>query len=141
MQERATEIETKLLFFELEWAALDDERAAELLDAGELTFCAHYLRSARRYRPHLLSEPEETILAEKTISAESAWARLFGELVAALRVPSRARRSRSTSPSADCRTHPRHPAHGGRGRVGGARARSAHARLHLQHARLRQGRG
>jgi len=87
VQERATEIETKLLFFELEWAELDDDRAAELLTADELGFCAHYLRSARRYRPHLLTEPEETILAEKTISAESAWARLFGELVAALRVP------------------------------------------------------
>ncbi len=87
VQERATEIETKLLFFELEWAELDDERAAQLLAADELEFCAYYLRSARRYRPHLLSEPEETILAEKTISAESAWARLFGELVAALRVP------------------------------------------------------
>jgi oligoendopeptidase F len=87
VQERATEIETKLLFFELEWAALDDERAEELLAGGEMGFCAHYLRSARRYRPHLLSHPEETILAEKTISSESAWARLFGELVAALRVP------------------------------------------------------
>jgi oligoendopeptidase F len=86
VQERATEIETKLLFFELEWAALDDGRAEELLAAGELGFCAHYLRSARRYRPHLLSEPEETILTEKAISSESAWARLFGELVAALRV-------------------------------------------------------
>jgi oligoendopeptidase F len=75
------------LFFELEWAALDDGRAEELLAAGELGFCAHYLRSARRYRPHLLSEPEETILTEKAISSESAWARLFGELVAALRVP------------------------------------------------------
>ena len=31
VQERATAIETKLLFFELEWAALDDERADELL--------------------------------------------------------------------------------------------------------------
>jgi oligoendopeptidase F len=87
VQERATEIETKLLFFELEWAALDDARAEELLTAEELEFCRHYLRSARRYRPHLLTEPEETIMAEKTISAESAWARLFGELVAALRVP------------------------------------------------------
>ncbi|HEY2318795.1 MAG TPA: M3 family oligoendopeptidase [Solirubrobacteraceae bacterium] len=87
VQERATEIETKLLFFELEWAAVPDARAEELLAADELGFCAHYLRSARRYRPHLLTEPEETIMAEKTISAESAWARLFGELVAALRVP------------------------------------------------------
>ncbi|HZE04870.1 MAG TPA: M3 family oligoendopeptidase, partial [Solirubrobacteraceae bacterium] len=86
VQERATEIETKLLFFELEWAALDDARAEELLAGEELGFCAHYLRSARRYRPHLLTQPEETILTEKSISSESAWARLFGELVAAVRV-------------------------------------------------------
>jgi oligoendopeptidase F len=86
MEEQATEIETKLLFFELEWAALDDERAEELLSTEGLEFCAHHLRSARRYRPHLLSEPEEKILAEKSISSQSAWGRLFGELVSALRV-------------------------------------------------------
>jgi oligoendopeptidase F len=85
-QERATEIETRLLFFELEWAALDDQRANSLLSSPELDFCHHYLRSARRYRPHLLSEPEEKVLAEKSISSQSAWGRLFGELTAALRV-------------------------------------------------------
>jgi oligoendopeptidase F len=87
VQERATEIETMLLFFELEWAALPDERADELLSGPDVDFCAHYLRTARRYRPHLLSEPEETIIAEKAISSQSAWARLFGELMSALRVP------------------------------------------------------
>ncbi|MEA2196783.1 MAG: oligoendopeptidase [Solirubrobacteraceae bacterium] len=87
VQERDTEIETKLLFFELEWAAVDDERADELLSVEELAFAAHYLRSARRYRPHLLSEPEEKILAEKAISSQVAWGRLFGELTAALTVP------------------------------------------------------
>jgi oligoendopeptidase F len=86
MQERATAIETKLLFFELEWAALEDEQADRLLAADGLDFCRHHLRSARRYRPHLLSEPEEKILAEKSISSQSAWGRLFGELVSALRV-------------------------------------------------------
>jgi oligoendopeptidase F len=85
-QERATEIQTKLLFFDLEWAGLDDARAEELLKADGLDFCRHYLRSARRYRPHLLTEPEEKILSEKSISSESAWGRLFGELVSALRV-------------------------------------------------------
>src|ERR1700761_3480766 len=38
VQERGTEIETKLLFFDLEWAALDDARADELLavpDSGD----------------------------------------------------------------------------------------------------------
>jgi oligoendopeptidase F len=87
VEEGATEIQTKLLFFELEWAALDDQRAEEVLETPDLEFCRHYLRSARRYRPHLLSEPEERVLAEKSIASESSWARLFGELVAALRVP------------------------------------------------------
>ena len=87
MQERATEIETLLLFFELEWAALEDDRAEELLAGERLDFCRHHLRSVRRYRPHLLSESEEKILAEKSISSQAAWSRLFGELVAALRVP------------------------------------------------------
>ncbi len=86
VQERATAIETLLLFFDLEFAALDDERAEQLASAPELEFCRHHLRSVRRYRPHLLTEPEEKILAEKSISSQSSWARLFGELVAALRV-------------------------------------------------------
>ncbi|MGO9788471.1 MAG: M3 family oligoendopeptidase [Solirubrobacteraceae bacterium] len=86
MQERATTIATLLLFFELEWAKLDDEHAERLLSSPHLDFCRHYLRSARRYRPHLLSEPEEKLLAEKSITGQSAWARLFGELTASLRV-------------------------------------------------------
>ncbi len=86
MQERSTEIETKLLFFDLEWAELDDERVDSLLGEAELDFCRHHLRSLRRYRPHLLSESEEKLLAEKSISSQSAWGRLFSELCSALRV-------------------------------------------------------
>jgi oligoendopeptidase F len=86
VQERATEVETLLLFFELEWAALDDDRAEELLADPGVDFCRHHLRSVRRYRPHLLSESEEKVLAEKSISSQAAWSRLFGEVVAALRV-------------------------------------------------------
>src|SRR5918911_5187588 len=86
MQEKATAIETRLLFFELEWAALDDERAEELLAADGLDFARHHLRTARRYRPHLLSEPEEKILAEKSLTGRSAWSRLFEEQAAAISV-------------------------------------------------------
>src|SRR4051794_34152662 len=86
VQEKATPIETKLLFFELEWAALDDERADELLAYDGLDFVRHHLRTARRYRPHLLSEPEEKILAEKSLTARNAWGRLFEEQVASLAV-------------------------------------------------------
>ena len=86
VQEKATAIETKLLFFDLEWAALDDERADELLQAEGLDTSRHHLRTARRYRPHLLSEPEEKILAEKAISGRDAWSRLFSELTSAIEV-------------------------------------------------------
>lgn len=86
VQERATEIETRLLFFELEWAALDDARAAQLLAGDELDFCRHHLRTQRRYRPHLLSEPEERVLTEKAVTGRSAWSRLFAEVTSAIRV-------------------------------------------------------
>jgi oligoendopeptidase F len=86
VQERGTEIETTLLFFELEWAALGDEQAEKLLDDERLSFCAHHLRNVRRYREHLLSEPEEKILAEKAVTGASAWSRLFDELTSAIEV-------------------------------------------------------
>jgi oligoendopeptidase F len=86
MQERATQIETTLLFFELEWAGLDDERAEALLADERLEFCAHHLRNVRRYREHLLSEPEEKILAEKSVTGANAWSRLFEELTSAIEV-------------------------------------------------------
>src|SRR5918996_2848170 len=86
LQEGSTGIETRLLFFELEWAALDDDRADELLATEGLGFARHHLRSARRYRPHLLSEPEERILAEKALTSNAAWSRLFEEQAAAISV-------------------------------------------------------
>ncbi len=86
VQEAGTQIETKLIFFELEWAALEDDRAEELLAAEGLDTARHFLRAARRYRPHLLSEPEEKILAEKTVSGSAAWSRLFSEQVSAITV-------------------------------------------------------
>ncbi len=85
MQERVTVMETQLLFFDLEWAALEDEQADRLLAGEGLEFCAHHLRSSRRYRPHLLSEPEEKIMAEKSLASEGAWARLFGEQISAVK--------------------------------------------------------
>jgi oligoendopeptidase F len=86
VQERGTELETLLLFFDLEWAALDDAHAERLLAADGLDFCRHHLRTTRRYRPHLLSEPEERILSEKALSGRTAWARLFEEQTAAIEV-------------------------------------------------------
>jgi oligoendopeptidase F len=86
VEERATAINTKTLFFELEWAALPDDRAAELVADERLTFCRHYLAAARRYRPHLLTEPEELVMTEKAVTGRSAWSRLFSELTSTITV-------------------------------------------------------
>ena len=86
VSERGTAIQTKLLFFELEWVQIPDDRAEELLATEGLDFARHYLRMERRYRPHLLSKPEETIANELSVSGRSAWTRLFDELTSAIRV-------------------------------------------------------
>jgi oligoendopeptidase F len=86
VQEQETQIQTTLLFFELQWAELSDERVDQLLAGDGLEFCAHYLRNVRRYREHLLSEPEEKILTEKALTGAGAWTRLFEELTSAIEV-------------------------------------------------------
>jgi oligoendopeptidase F len=85
-RELGAAIETTLLFFELEWNLVPDERADELLEAPELAFCAHHLRTVRRYRPHQLSEPEERILTETGVTGSEAFQRLFTEQTSAIEV-------------------------------------------------------
>ncbi len=84
--ERATQTQTRLVFFELEWVAIDDERAEELLATDGLDFCRHHLRMERRYRPHLLTAPEEKIVTELSLTGRGAWSRLFDELTSSIRV-------------------------------------------------------
>ena len=86
MQEESTTIGTKLLFIDLEFAALDDEAANTLLADDRLAFCAHHLRNTRRNRPHLLTEDQETVLLETSVAGASAWVRLFSELTSAIEV-------------------------------------------------------
>ncbi len=40
----------------------------------------------RKFRPYLLTEPEEKIVTEKSVSGMSAWGRLYEELLSAIRV-------------------------------------------------------
>jgi oligoendopeptidase F len=86
VEERSTMLSTRILFFELEWAEVPDDRVDELLADDRLDFCRHFLRSARRYIPHLLTEPEERILTEKSVTGSSAWSRLFSELTSVIRL-------------------------------------------------------
>ena len=86
VQESMTQTGAGLLFFSLEWLAVPDDVAATLLQSPELDTYRHYLESARRYRPYVLSEGEERVLAEKSVTARSSWDRLFEEVTTSVRV-------------------------------------------------------
>jgi oligoendopeptidase F len=86
LTEKGAALDTQLLFFGLEIADLDDDAAEALIEDDELEKWRHWLRSLRKFRPYLLSEPEEKIFTEKAVSGVSAWGRLYEELLGALRV-------------------------------------------------------
>ena len=84
--EKAAGLETQLLFFGLEWAAIEDGPAELLLADPALDHWRHWLSAQRVFRPYLLTEPEEKIITEKAVSGVSAWSRLYEEVLGALRV-------------------------------------------------------
>src|SRR4051812_4562021 len=86
VRERSAAIQTTLLFFDLEWNEVPDEQAEQMLASEELSFCRHYLRMERRYRPHQLTEAEEQILTETSVTGPGAFVRLFTEQTSAITV-------------------------------------------------------
>lgn len=79
------EINQKLVFFDLEWAALDDDKAQALIDNPILSKYRHYLEAERRYRPHKLSEIEEQLLIDTDVTGRNAWTRFFTQLMSSMR--------------------------------------------------------
>jgi oligoendopeptidase F len=84
-RDRAADLESILLFVELEWLALDDAEAGALLAAPELDPYAHRLRVAREEKPYVLPEGEEQALNARR-PAISAWESLHGRELATLTV-------------------------------------------------------
>jgi oligoendopeptidase F len=76
VQERATMMASRLLFLELEWVAVADDAAEALVTDERLAFCAHHLRNMRRYKDHVLTEPEEKVLTETSVWGGSGWVRI-----------------------------------------------------------------
>jgi len=79
VRERANRIRQKLVFVEVEWADVSEERADALLADEALADYRHFLEVEHLQREHVLSEPEEKILSEKNVTGRSAWTRFFDE--------------------------------------------------------------
>jgi len=87
IREASADIGARLLFIELELAALDDAHVTQLLDTPALAVWQPWLRRVRALAPHQLAPDMERMLAERAPSGRGAWVRLFDETAAALRFP------------------------------------------------------
>ena len=87
IREASADIGARLLFIELELAALDDAHITQLLDTPALAVWQPWLRRVRAWAPHQLLPDMERMLAERAPSGRGAWVRLFDETAAALRFP------------------------------------------------------
>jgi len=85
VKEAYTRIRQKLLFVEVEWANVDDERASMLLESEALAPYRHFLEVEYQQKDYVLTEPEEKILSEKEVTGSGAWTRYFDETMGAAR--------------------------------------------------------
>ena len=83
--ERGSRLEQKLVFLELELAAISDNTIAAWLADPAVAHWQHWLDNLRIYRPYQLSEAEEKILSEKAVTGRNAWDRFFDEVHGAAR--------------------------------------------------------
>jgi len=86
-REQRTAINKHLIFFDLEWVKVADEPPTALTAAPALARYRHYRPKTRLWRPHYLSEPEEKVLEEKSVTGRAAFVRLFDEIVAGMLFP------------------------------------------------------
>ncbi|WP_069130821.1 M3 family oligoendopeptidase [Rhodohalobacter halophilus] len=83
--ELGSELSQKLVFFDVEWMKVDDDRAEELINSEELSGWKHYLTVSRLYKDHTLSEDAEQVMSAKSVTGRSAWNRYFDETLGAAR--------------------------------------------------------
>jgi oligoendopeptidase F len=85
VQERLTAASTHLLFFTLELNRIDDALLESAMRASALGHYRPWLEDVRRYKPYQLEDRVEQLFHEKSVTAYSAWNRLFDSTIANLR--------------------------------------------------------
>jgi oligoendopeptidase F len=78
-QEFYTQINSQILWFELEWIALDNKYAKNLISDKTLSPYKHFLTQLRVFKPFTLSESEEQILNIKSQTSSRAFVRLYDQ--------------------------------------------------------------
>lgn len=91
IREENSAIAKHTVFFELEWNGLSEDVVRPLLADSQLDHYRHYLTSIRRYAPHLLSHPEESLLIEIAPVGRGAWTMLFEKVLGQMKFGTRQR--------------------------------------------------
>ncbi|MGZ3281112.1 MAG: M3 family oligoendopeptidase, partial [Xanthobacteraceae bacterium] len=85
VQERITAASTHLLFFVLELNRIDDAKLEAAMQEPALGHYRPWLEDVRKDKPYQLEDRIEKLFHEKSVTAYSAWNRLFDETIASLR--------------------------------------------------------
>jgi oligoendopeptidase F len=85
VQDKITNVSTRLLFYELELNRIDDAALDALNADPGLARYKPWLSDIRLEKPYQLEDRIEKLFVEKSMTGYSAWNRLFDETVAALR--------------------------------------------------------
>ena len=85
VQERLTAASTHLLFFSLELNRIDDALIEAAMQDPALGHYRPWLEDVRRYRPYQLEDRVEQLFHEKSMTASTAWNRLFDATIVNLR--------------------------------------------------------
>ena len=85
VQDRMTAASTHLLFFTLELNRTDDALIETAMAEPALGHYRPWLEDVRRYKPYQLEDRVEQLFHEKSVTAYSAWNRLFDSTIANLR--------------------------------------------------------
>ena len=85
VQERITAASTHLLFFVLELNRIDDGKLEAAMADPALGHYRPWLEDIRKDKPYQLEDRIEQLFHEKSVTAYSAWNRLFDETIAGLR--------------------------------------------------------
>src|SRR2546429_3188006 len=85
VQERVTAASTHLLFFTLELNRLDDAKLEAAMQGPALAHYRPWIEDVVKDKPYQLEDRVEQLFHEKSVTAYSAWTRLFDETIASLR--------------------------------------------------------
>jgi len=81
----SSSVSQKLVFFDVEWLKIPEDKANELIHNDLLKKYKHYLETSRLFKPYTLEEEQEQIMTAKSVTSRQAWTRFFDETMGSAR--------------------------------------------------------